>query len=29
VAESWHGTSVSVLASDLLDALPEVFSNLW
>jgi len=29
VAESWHGTSVSVLASDLLDAIPEVFSNLW
>ena len=28
VAESWHGTSATVMASDLLDALPEVFSNL-
>ncbi len=29
VAESWHGNSVSVIASDLLDALPEVFSHIW
>jgi NAD(P)H-hydrate epimerase len=29
VAESWHGTSTSVIASDLLDALSEVFSSLW
>ena len=28
-AESWYGSSASVLASDLLEALPEVFSNLW
>ena len=28
VAESWHGTSATVMASDLLEALPEVFSNL-
>jgi ADP-dependent NAD(P)H-hydrate dehydratase / NAD(P)H-hydrate epimerase len=28
-AESWHGSSASVLASDLLEAIPEVFSNLW
>ena len=28
VAESWHGSSATVMASDLLEALPEVFSNL-
>ncbi|MBI9048544.1 MAG: NAD(P)H-hydrate dehydratase [Anaerolineaceae bacterium] len=29
VAESWHGSSATVMATDLLDALPEVFSDLW